>query len=166
MLCHFKHMSSVAWNDAGKVMTFHSLITGFCKTDPCSVKWQLQVAILPLCQCRWKYIRSACCCRVPVSFTSNRQVFLTMVWNQRNTWSQSTGLSCSFPVVNILVWESLNIWCGVGTQWSSTQESSETDMQSALRVGAGQWESPPDLNAELTVLVTGETGWRHSLMNN
>lgn len=39
-------------------------------------------------------------------------------------------------------------------------------MRAALSVEERRWESPRGLGADLTALVTGETGWRHSLMNN
>lgn len=68
--------------------------------------------------------------------------------------------------LNVMDQEGLNGWHGILIQWNLIHEASETDMQSALSVRAGQWESPPDLKADLTALVTGETGSRHSLMNN
>lgn len=68
--------------------------------------------------------------------------------------------------LNVMDQEGLNGWRGILIQWNLIQEALETDMQSALSVRAGQWESPPDLKAHLTVLVTQETSSRHSLMNN
>ena len=38
--------------------------------------------------------------------------------------------------------EGLNAWPGILIRWNSIQEASETDLQSALSVGAGRWESP------------------------
>ena len=62
--------------------------------------------------------------------------------------------------------EGLHIWRGTLTQWNLLEETSETDVKSGINIRAGQWESPPDLKADLKVLVTGETSSRHSLMNN
>lgn len=42
----------------------------------------------------------------------------------------------------------------------------QTDMQAAFSAGERRWESPYGTQTDLTVLVTRETGWRHSLLNN
>lgn len=69
-------------------------------------------------------------------------------------------------VLNVTNPEDLNGCRWILTKWNFTLQAMETDMQAAFSAGERRWESPYGPQTDLTVLVTKETGWRHSLLNN